>query len=70
MVMQNAFLDGQRAKGDSAWQRLKEQSKLRVQRAGAKEKDKAKIDAEIARVNGRPPPKPKKRLLDTVLKGE
>jgi hypothetical protein len=53
MVLKASWPDGHRKKNDPLYQAAKQTAKLKVQRAGAKEADKAKIDAEIAAANGK-----------------
>jgi putative FmdB family regulatory protein len=61
-VLQASYLDGQRKKYDSGWQRLKEMSKLKLEHARAKTKqDKDKIKDQMDVVNGKTPPKRRKR---------
>lgn len=61
-VLQHTYIDGQRRKSDPAWQRLKETSKLKLAHASAKTRaDKNKIKDAMDQVNGKTPPKKRKR---------
>jgi hypothetical protein len=62
MVLQASYLDGQRKANDSQWQRMKETSKLKLEHSRAKTReDKNRIKDAIDHVNGKIPPKKRKR---------
>ena len=66
MVMNHSTPDGQRAKSDPGWHRMKNASKLRVQKANTSNREeKAKIQAEIDKISG-VKRAPKKRAIDTI----
>jgi len=54
MVLEASYLDGQRGKTDKAWKKMKDESKLKVERARTHNTEgKAEITAEIDKIRGK-----------------
>lgn len=61
-----SYVDGQRAKSDKNWIKMKQLSKLKLEKANAfKRDDKERVQKEIDAVTGKQR-KPRKRIIDQL----